>query len=178
MSTRYYRISYPEALAAWDAYEQASDAVDDSCKAFAAQHPGASPVYSFSVHGQAFHGLRFDPPKVSPLWTVAQSKDGMVQRPRSALPKSFKGDRPAALQELKALKDAWAAAVPTRGRGGFASRDVLWAALGTDWGSLLFNGITWHRQGDAIYVATPAKLDPRAVEITGSEFDAAKRGAA
>lgn len=177
MSARYYRLDYPEAIAAWDAYERDCHALEAIGKAFAEQYPGAKPVFASSIHGLRFHGLRFTPANASPLWTIVAERDGLVQRPRSALPKGFKGDRAQANRELSALNKAWHATVPSVESGRVRS-DKLWSAFGTDWGALLFSGIQRFRRGDVIYVATSAKLDPRAVEITGSEFDAAKGGAA
>lgn len=173
-ATRYYRVFNPEALAAWDAYVAAEAALKSCCESFALGYPGAKPVYASSVHGKRFHGLRFHPVKVSPLWTIAQERDGFIQRPRSALPKSFKGDRKAVEQERRALVDTWLAGMPSRSINESASLDALWKSLGTDWGNLLFNGIQWFRRGDVIYVATSAALATSATEITGSEFDKAK----
>ncbi|MGN6234969.1 hypothetical protein [Dyella sp.] len=178
MSTRYYRLEYPEAIAAWEDYERACYALEARAKAFAEQYPNAKPVFASSIHGLRFHGLRFTPPNPSPLWTIPRESDGHVQRPRSSLPRSFKGDRAAANKELNALNDAWRADGMTRIGGGAVQSDLLWASFGTNWGELLFSGIQRFRSGEAIYVATSAKLDPRAVEITGGEFDAAKGGAA
>jgi hypothetical protein len=175
---RYYRIEYPEAIAAWDAYDSAVLALKTDCDAFAAKYPGARPVFSFSVHGQRFFGLRFTPVLNSPLWTIAQERTGFVQRPRSALPKSFKGDRKIAERERKALESDWASNIPEAVIGEGPSLDQLWKSLGTHWGDLLFGGIKRFRKGAAIYVATSVKLDPRAAEITGGEYLKAEGGAA
>lgn len=175
---RYYRINYAEALAAWDAYEKTAEQLEADCRAFAENFTGATPIFSFSVHGQRFHGLRFTPIIDSPLWTIAAKREGYVQRPRSALPKSFKGDRKAAANELKGLWTDWACKMPDSIVGQGPDLDGLWSALGTHWGDLLFNGIKRFRRGGCIYVCTGASLDPRAQEITGGEYLKAEGGAA
>lgn len=175
---RYYRIDYPDALAAWDAYEKACAAIQADFQAFADKYANAKPVFASSVHGLRFHGLRFTPALSSPLWTIAVEREGYIQRPRGALPKSFKGDRKTANAELNQLRHDWKANMPESDRDKGASLDRFWSAIGTDWGNLLFTGIERLRYEGAIYICTGAKLDPRAVEITGGEYLKAKGGAA
>lgn len=175
MTTRYYTISYSEAIKAWNAYELACHALEKACQAVAKKYEGSKPVYASSVHGLAFHGLKFEPALDSPLWTIAMEKEGYVQRPRSALPKNFKGDRKESNRLRNALETTWRADMATI--PGRVNQEPFWEAIGTNWGNLFFASIEWFRFQNVIYVATSATLDPRAVEITGSEYDAAKKGA-
>lgn len=174
MTTRYYRIDYPEAMDAWRAFRKEAAALRAAANDFAAQYPNAKARMSHSVHGLAFAGLEFSPPCDSPLWTKPNRKYGNIQQPRSALPRQGIADRKAAAIELGALRAKYLEHRPTTN----ASTDAFWKSIGTDWGNLLFGGIAYVEHGEAMYVATSATLDPRAIEITGGEYEAARVGAA
>lgn len=166
-ATRYYRVAFPEALAALAHYENEERALEAAANEFAAMFADAKPVFAFSVHGKRFHGLRFLPRVSSPLWTKPIEKDGNVQRPRRALPKTGVTDRVAAKIELGQLLSKWDSHCPRLS----TNLNKFWESIGTNWGNVLFAGATWRNSGGVIYVAANCAIDPRAVEITGSEYE-------
>lgn len=176
-TTRYYRVSHPEALDALHQYQQRKAELHQACEAFAAQYPGAKPAFGFSVHGSRFLGLRFDPAEANWMWTRPEPRSGDVQRPRRTLPAAMarKGReaRATALSELRQLLKRWDDTYPKLTD---SSMDGVWRAIGTHWGDLLFSGIGFFVDpgNKAWYVATSATLDPRCEEVTGGVYEAAR----
>lgn len=166
MSNVYYKTSAPEVLAALAAYSTEAQRVRALGQVFAAKF-GGTLLSRHDAHGYEVGGLRFEPRNTSPLWTVPDAKNAGAQRPRASLAKAEPDQR----EELKQLLADWIANFP-KDRADYAS--VL-EAIGTDWGNLLFCGISAFEVDGAFYVATSAKLNDRMVEILGSEFDAARQ---
>jgi hypothetical protein len=77
--------------------------------------------------------------------------------------------------EHKALMEIWNSNRPKK------SVDVsaFYPAIGLDWGILFMTGFAMFRHADTIYIETGAKpkADAGAVEILGSEYNAAKQEA-
>lgn len=170
---RYYRVTTPTVLQAWASYSEEVRALQAKGDAFAAMYPNAKAVFSYSVHGTSFYGLKFSPAMPPELWTLPDAKAGDTQRPRLSLSKkSSAAWRRSAAQQLKDLNAGWTENLP-RDR---PSLDSFWKSIGTDWGILMFVGIQYHLAPDssAIYIATKRPLAPHCTEITGGEFEAGR----
>lgn len=169
---KYYRIDTPEVRAAWATYVAENVELDKEAAAFSALFEGAKPVYIRNLHGRALHGLRFEPTRPKDLWTVAQASEGYVQRPRTRLGATAPGaDRKALMGELARLDDLYSNNRPKTQ----PSLDPVWAAIGTDWGQLLFHKFGMVERDGVIYAATDAKLAAHCEEITGTAYEAATK---
>jgi hypothetical protein len=102
-------------------------------------------------------------------------REGFVQRPRSRLGATSPGaDRKALTLELERLNDLYASNCPTAE----ASLDPVFAAIGTDWGQLLFCKFGMVERDGVLYVATDTHLAAHCEEINGTEFEAATKESA
>jgi hypothetical protein len=174
MSTiRYYVVDSAEVMAAWNAYAAAKLEVKAAGDAFAARYPGAKAVFSYSVDGMKFYGLRFEPPLTSPLWTKPQVMQGKIQRPRSSLPKGQNArgitDRAQAAIELGELLREWGNNSPKKE----ANTDALYRSLGADWGNFWMGGLSCSAHDGKLYIATHVELKAPSMEITGGAYNAA-----
>ena len=158
--TRYFKITKPESVAAWEKHVDEVKAVQKAASEFAELvAPGrAKPWFSSGVR-RSFAGLSFDPPMTSPEWTKP-AKDTGIQRPRGKVPANVK---PA----LVKLNELWKQA-PTA----VASAEPALASFGFVWGFLY--GYTILKHNGALYFRTndPQPID--GVEILGSEWEAAE----
>lgn len=165
-----YKITTPEAVQAVKAYEDERSKLTVLGRAFAERYPGSKPVYSNDVHGCQLHGIAFSSANDSPLWTRPQRDGGEVQRPRGAPAKGVKGDeRREQVAALKVLNEEWEAAFPRTK----VDRDPVLAAIGTDWGSALLNGIAYFELEGVVYLKTTIAKHDSWQEILGSEYAAA-----
>lgn len=168
---RYYRADAPAVREAWTTYQAECAAVVDEAKIFASRFRGAAPVFASGLHGRRFHGLAFDPPMPTDIWTLPDRKEGNVQRPRAKIAdKAARADP----ERIEAHNDAvalFAINKPTKK----ADIDRIFAALGTDWGNMLFGGYAIVERDGSLFVRTLAQLGALCIEITGGEFEAAKR---
>jgi hypothetical protein len=161
----FYKTNDPEVVAAYQALENAAEALKQQAKAFGERFGGEGLIY-FSASGHRFAGVRFALQQPLDIWT-AWDKDGM-QRPRSK-PKA--GTSQERRDALKTLHAEWDANAPTER----VSMDPFFQSVGTNWGDVMFSGASWFRCGEEIYFNTRLKLT--AQEILGSEFEAAKAAA-
>lgn len=167
-----YKTTTPEAVQACKAFDEARDALLVRGRAFAACYPGSKPVYAYDVHGANLHGVAFSPANDSPLWTRPQRDGGNVQRPRKEPAKGVKGDeRREQIAALKVLNAEWEANFP----GDKVDRLPVLAALGTDWGSVLLNGMRYFELEGVVYLNTTISPREGWQEILGSEYEAADR---
>jgi hypothetical protein len=165
-----YKITNPKAVQACKAYDANRDTLTELGREFASHYPNSKAVYSHSVHGCHLHGLSFTPVNRSPLWTLPQRDGGDAQYPRKAPARGVKGDeRREQVAQLKVLNAQWDAHFPNAS----FDREPVLAALGTDWGSALLNGIIYFEHEGVVYVKTTIKPHDSWQEILGSEFDAA-----
>lgn len=163
----FYKTNAPTVLAAYDEFVKENEGVAEEAKAFADLF-GGKPIYRFDFGGRRFYNLRFEPAADIDLWTKPNPDAGNAQHPRSALPKSVKGDRRKLLaRELAALNDKFTGNYPRRK----ADLDAFWGAMGTDWGILLLHGAGFFAAADnTIYVKTSAPLNDCMTEILESEY--------
>lgn len=165
----FYKISTPEALAAWDAMQQAGAELRRQGAAFAKLF-GARPVFKNDVTSTSFRGIRFHGTTYvsESLWTQPTNNNGYCSWPKSKAPRGMSA-------EHKALMEIWNSNRPK------TSVDVsaFYPAIGLDWGILFMTGFFMFRHADTIYIETGAKpkADVGAVEILGSEYNAAKQEA-
>lgn len=167
---RYYKTNDPTALAARKQYLADCDQLRAAANAFATRYPGAKPVFKHSAHGLHLYGLRFTPELKDPLWTKASAGTGMIQRPRTSPLKGSKGEeRRRQIEQLAELNIAYREHFPQCE----ADQELVWKALGTDWGSVMFGGMKYFDHDGHLYMRTSAKLADYCVEILGSEYDLA-----
>lgn len=165
----FYKINTPAALAAWDAMQQADAALRQQGAQFAKLF-GARPVFKNDVTSTSFHGVRFHGTTYvsESLWTQPTNNNGYCSWPKSKAPRGMSAEH----KELTAL---WNSNRPKN------SVDVsaFYPAIGLDWGILFMTGFSMFRHANTIYIETGAKpkADAGAVEILGSEYNAAKREA-
>jgi len=164
MTRRYFAFTSPAAIAASRAFLAQRALLKQQGKAIADAF-GGSPLYSTTLHGNSFLGLRFTPPMEPQQWTKPDPLTG-IQRPRA-----ISTSRGAALASLVELRARFEALKPTA----VADLAPVFAACGTDWGNLLFGGVGYHCAEDGVYLATELDLSHAGSEITGSQFDAAVR---
>lgn len=171
---RYYRADTPAIRSAWAAYQDACAAVVAEATTFAARFAGAKPVFATGHHGRRFHGLTFDPPMSTDIWTHPDRKGGNVQSPRARIADKEARKNSDRVEALRGVSATYANHKPTR----TANIDSVFEALGTDWGTLLFCGYSIVERDGALFVRTLADLGAPCVEVTGSEFQQAARKAA
>jgi hypothetical protein len=169
----YYKTSAPEVLAAWKAYKERVDRLQELGEAFARRFEGATALFQFSIHsGRTFYGLKFSPPMPQPLWTKPDPKAESSQFPRQSLPPGTKGDERKALKaELERLKDDFKEHKPKDK----ADLEPFLASMGLGGGKLFFAGYRQVVTPDCIYVSTSATPSEAMTEILGSEFEAAEK---
>lgn len=163
---RYYRADTEAVRRAWSAYRTECEAVTSEARAFASLFDGATPVFASGAHGRRFHGLAFNPPMPTDVWTHPDNTAGNVQRPRSRItaPASIgRADRVAAMREAAALY----ANAPSRR----AVLDPVFDAIGTDWGTMLLCGYKIVERDGAIFIRTTTTLGAPCVEVTCSEYE-------
>jgi hypothetical protein len=163
MTIRYYRFTTAPVLDAVLEFSAHVKILQNQSRALAEAF-GGRPLYGTSVHGRSFCGLIFDPPKDSILWTKPDRHNRGAQQLRAKVAAAHRS-------ESNALRARWQALQPTIR----PSLDAVWAACGTDWGTLLFGGAGYIMRDTAFYVATRADLSAIGEEITGGEYDAANK---
>ncbi|MEV8518625.1 hypothetical protein ABZR86_02395 [Dyella marensis] len=165
MTRRYFAFTSPAAVVASRTFLAQRALLKQQGKAIADAF-GGSPLYSTTLHGNSFLGLRFTPPMEPQQWTVPDPLTG-VQRPRVT-----SGRRGAALASQVELRARFEALKPTA----VADLRPVYAACGLNsWGDLPFGGVGYHCAEDGVYLATELDLSHAGSEITGSQFDAAVR---
>lgn len=177
MSTqRYYRICTDLALAAAQKFESEKEQLCQSARAFAA-HFGGIPVYTYSSYSFGFYGLRFNPEKPRNLWTVPDEKGSRIQTPRgrlkSPIDKSLKEPHKALLADWEAKHTE---CFPSSRS---VDRDELNKAIGYNDGMAMLCGdsfLAFAHDGQA-WVTTRLELIAEKVEITGGEFEQARKAA-
>lgn len=162
----YYKTNDPAVMAALQERSKQVRAVLDAGKAFANAFGGGDVIWRNDSRGTEFIGVRFEPKKDARLWTHPDPKQNGIQRPRNTLQKATPDEK----AELKALREKWNAEFP---RIKYDMGPLL-AAMGTDWGNLLFAGFGMFQHGGFLWVTTGAKLGPCMVEVLASEYKAAK----
>lgn len=167
----YYRVDTPAALAAWATYRAECAEVVAEAKAFAARFVGAAPVFAAGLHGRRFHGLAFDPPMPTDIWTHPDQHESNVQRPRTRIVGKEARKNPERVEALRQARSTYADHLPRR----TAHIDPVLEAIGTDWGTLLFSGYMIAECDGALFVRTAAELGTPCVEITGGQFAVATK---
>lgn len=160
----YYKTNHPEIMALVATIHAGHHELAAAVQAFADQFGGKGRV-SYSLDKYRFAGVQFDTAQPTDIWTKPDKN--RFQFPRGAAKPRLGADRLAALKELRAK---WEAGVPKQ------SVDIapLYAAMGTDWGILLFHGIGYFTHNDTLYVSTGVILNDKMQEILGSEYKAAR----
>jgi hypothetical protein len=168
----YFKNTNPEALAAWDAQEQAKIKLHKESDEFAEKFDGEK-LISSSTDCHCFYGIRLNNWDVRSdriLWTYPERRTG-VSVPRSALKKQPEWTKEQFIEfrrQLKELKKRYnTASYPS-----LVALEPFWQAIGTTGNALLFFGIHVFKYDGAIYIKTDLKLE-RGAEILGSEYDAA-----
>lgn len=164
----FYKTNHPEVMSAVKEMSRSLEALFAAGKAFGDAF-GGRPLYSSSAHGRSFAGLVFSPARPVVLWTVRDRWDR--QHPRKK-PRPYA--TPEQREEHATLLARWTAEIPKQE----VSYDAVMKSMGTDWGATLFGGIGWFERDGWFYVDTSATLNDRMTEILGSEYRAAKDGAA
>lgn len=162
----YFKISTPEAIAAWDDLHQKDGDLRKEGQSFADLFGGKA-VFINDLTRITFYGVRFDgaPYGSADLWTKPNEKKGYACWPKAKAPRGMN-------EEHKALTELWNGQAPTVA----VDRTVFYPALGLDWGVLFLTGLGMFRNGDTIYFDTGATPKPEvgAIEILGSDYKAAK----
>lgn len=177
MSTqRYYRIATSTALAAAQKFEAEKEQLCRAARAFAA-HFGGIPVYTYTSYSFGFYGLRFATEKPRTLWTVPDEKGSRIQTPRgrlkSPIDKSLKEPHKALLADWDAK---YAECFPSSRS---VDRRDLNEAIGYHDGMAILCGdsfLSFAHDGQ-VWVTTRLELTAEKVEITGSEFEQARKAA-
>ena len=158
-----YKFTEPVVLAAFEKRLADREAVRQAAHTFAAQFgPESGKPYFRRRDPYELVGVAFTPAKAGPLWTIPQSKDHYLQRPRASAPKLT----PEQKVELKALNALWTATWPKQKM----KDEPLFVAMGCDYDWLRGFHIFEH-QGALFYRGS---MKPSlGVEILGSEFEAA-----
>ena len=169
----YYKTSAPEVLAAWKAYKESTDRLQELGETFAKRFVGATALFQFSIHsGRTFYGLKFNPPMPQPLWTKPDPKAERSQFPRRSLPPGTKGDERKALKaELEKLNGDFNEHKPKDK----ADLEPFLGAMGLGGGWLFFSSYRQVVTPECIYVSTSATPSEVMIEILGSEFEAAEK---
>jgi hypothetical protein len=168
---RYYRADAPAVRDAWTTYQAECAAVVGEAKGFASLFEGATPVFASGLHGRRFHGLTFDPPMPTDVWTHPDRKQGNVQRPRAKIVDKTARKNPERVEALSDATSLYMVNKPTSK----ADIDRVFTALGADWGIMLFGGFAAFEREGVMFVRTLAQLGGPCVEITGGEYESAHR---
>lgn len=169
-AVRYYRTEQPDVLAAAAAGHAARRELRQAANTFAESFGGKAILLS-TVTNTYFGGVRFDPRRPARFWT--QPNEHGVQRPRVRAQKGVTWTD-VEKAEQKQLIAVWDQRAPRQE----VDDCGLYAAIGTDWGNLLFAGLRYFEHDGALYVATSAELAPHMGEILGSAYHAAQESAA
>ncbi|AHG22981.1 hypothetical protein Z042_22950 [Chania multitudinisentens RB-25] len=163
----YFKISTPEAIAAWEGLWQKDADLRKEGQSFADLFSGKA-VFINDLTRVSFYGVRFDgtPYGSAALWTQPNERKGYACWPKAKAPRGMN-------EEHKALIELW------RGQEPIVALDktVFYPAIGLEWGILFLTGLGMFRRGNTIYFETGATPKPEigAIEILGSEFKAAKQ---
>ena len=124
---------------------------------------GGRAVFSHSATCVSFSGLSFFRAP-SELWTKPQSRNGNTCRPRASV--TGKENKAA----LRLLTDRY------KSISGFdrVTKDCIYDAIGTNWGDVMFGGISMFKHDGFLYIKTGVKLNDSCAEILGSEYIEAK----
>jgi len=159
----FYKSSNDIVPTAWNEYKKDADIFLKKYKQFAANFD-AKPLIGFSVTGHRFHGIildNYEDREDKALWTLPRKNTRMVSKVRSSIKdKSLK-------EELSNLKEKYKNLKPAQFE---VSTDELLTSMGTDWGNLVFIGISWQMVNNILYVETSIKLNENMQEILGSEY--------
>ena len=169
--TRYYRADAPAVRDAWAQLQADRETVYAEADAFAARFDGATAVFTDGSSGLRFHGLVFDPPMPTDIWTTRMAKDGNVQRPRAAGAFRGRGGNRANAERAAELRRVHVLYNDNLPRAS-AKLDQVFAELGTDWGTMWICGHHLTARGGVVYLATSATLGAPCAEITAGEFEA------
>ena len=158
---RYFKITDPAALAAWEQYCSDVDAMTAEGRAFAERlAPGRAKAWYTTGPQRSVAGFSFSPPMTAPEWTKPE-RQNLIQRPRAKV-------APAAKQALSDLNAIWKD-YPTQ----VADLEPVLKTFGFSWG--FFYGYTMFAQDGALYFATgDGAQQISGEEILGSEFAAAE----
>lgn len=167
MTRIYYKTNDASALEAVDAYNKEANSIRAEGLKLA-EYFGGKLLVNNSVYGFRVAGLQFDPPKSTVLWTVPdwQTSAGK-QRPRKTIAKAT----PELKAELKQIQEKYNELFPKRE----ADFNIVLSALGTDWGELLFSGLSYFLHDGYIYFGCSVKVADHMQEILASEYEAAKK---
>jgi hypothetical protein len=168
----YYKSREPAVLAAIAACDEQRLQLIKEMDAIKEAFGAASYVVSTSLNDIRFSALRFSPAMDARIWTKPSRENG-TQWPRTkpVFPTgTSKEDKAHAIAQHAELVQKYKALDPTTK----ADYSPFWKALGTNWGNLLFCGMSFFRHPDGTcYFSTGAAL-PNATEILGSEYSKAK----
>lgn len=165
--SKYLKTNSPAVISAYREMMASAIAMREKARKLCSQFD-ATPVISQCVSRYTFHGMRlnnYDAREDKHLWTKPDHNKGFVSRPRGRLT----GFSPE-LKELKARIERAQGDMLTS-----VTKDQLYEALGTNWGTLLlYGGIAAFEGGDHIYICSAVNLDG-CEEITASEYQAAEQ---
>jgi hypothetical protein len=168
MTARYYKtVAGSEANAAYVTVQQQTKDMIAAAKRFAALFDG-TPVFATDFHGRNFKGIKLNNFEERPdkhLWTKPIKQWGFISSPRG------KALIAADKTELEALNNRYMQHTPAIREVSF---DPLFQELGTDWGNLLFCGISFFDHEGILYISTKAELK-NCTEILASEYAAADK---
>lgn len=163
----YFKISTPEAIAAWNDLNQKDANLRKEGQSFADLFGGKA-VFSNDLTRTSFYGVHFDgEPYASPeLWTKPTEGKGYACWPKAKAPRGMN-------EEHKALAELWSGQVPMVA----VDRTVFYPAIGLDWGMLFLTGLGIFCHDNTIYFETGSTPNPDvgAIEILGSDYKAAKQ---
>lgn len=159
----FYKSVNEIAPNAWNEYINQSKVMISELEKFAS-HFDAKPVIGFSYSCHTYHGLalnNYESREDRDLWTIPRKQNKMASTVRSSIKNKNKKE------ELKTLQDKYNQLKPNLFK---VNSDDLLIAVGTDWGQILFFGISWHMVNNILYVETSIKLNKNMQEILGSEY--------
>lgn len=168
MTTRYYKAVASSAPAkSYEIIAQLNKEMVTACESFAELFNGVA-VYATSADCRRFAGIRltdFESRADKHLWTKPTKQNGYVSFVRSKAPSA------AHKAEHEALQLRYSKNKPELTQVSF---DSLYKDLGTDWGILLFVGISFFSHNGDLYISTKSRLQ-NCTEILASEYDAADK---
>lgn len=158
---RYFKITKPESLAAWEQSRRDTEAMTKAARDFAERiAPGRAKGWYTTGPTRRVAGFSFSPPMTGPEWTKPDRQHGM-QRPRAKVPTDAK----QALADLQAIWNDY----PKQS----VDMDGVFKTFGFSWGFIY--GYSMFAHCGALYFSTS---DPHqqidGTEILGSEFSAAE----
>ncbi len=166
MSLRYYKtIEGSDANTAYLVVKQQTEVMKQQALKFAELFDG-TPVFSTSMTGREFAGIELNNFENRPdnhFWTKPTKQNGGVSNPRSKpLCAAHRGG-------LEALNNSYMQHRPEITEVSF---NPLFKSLGSDWGTMLFCGISFFEHDRILYISTKAEL-AHCTEILASEYLAA-----